>query len=210
MLRENSSEVPSFAPRQSDAIPKVKTTIIVFSGNFTCKGISEIVWNEAIARIDVRIPERQPKVIADNVLETSSQIITREIQILVHPIDLNTPSSHMLSLMFALIVIISQNIPKTKQIADVHIENKSTILRLAFISSFLPIASRTIMQMSSFVDMIAFETISRCSFGTGLFGTNLQCKASFTRPLSACQFSKMTFFLASYKSGKVLVVRSIM
>ena len=76
------------------------------------------------ASTETNIPEANPSNMAANVLAVSSYIITLVICRLVQPIDLNTPNSHIESLMLADIVIISWNVPSMKTTV-LHIQLKN-------------------------------------------------------------------------------------
>ncbi len=77
-----------------------------------------------------------------------SQIVIFMISLLVIPIARNTPSSHMLSRIFAEIETISQKNPRIKQTSEIAMLKKSSIPILASISSMNVIASKAINESS--------------------------------------------------------------
>ena len=93
-------------------------------------------------------PIKNPRIIELMLLARDSQIVIFMISLLVMPTARSTPSSHMLSRIFAEIETISQKNPRIKQTNEIAMLKKSSIPILASISSMKVIASNAINESS--------------------------------------------------------------
>lgn len=143
--------------------------------------------------IEIIRPIKNPRIIELRLLARDSQIVIFIISLLVIPIARNTPSSHMLSRIFAEIETINQKNPRIKQTSEIAMLKKSSIPILASISSMKVIASKAINESSfaklrrlffnmllCFIVVSGFNLIKSAYFGilSLLFGKSIRFQAN--------------------------------
>lgn len=132
----NRTEVPYLAPASIENMAKTKIIAKVAHGSCTFIGSSTMMWKIAIESTETMIPQTYPRVIAASVVAISSYTITAVIYLLVHPIDLSTPSSHIESLILAETVTTSWKAPRMRQTTEVRVCRKRTKVFLSSSSSY--------------------------------------------------------------------------
>jgi hypothetical protein len=121
----------------------------------------------------MRTPIKRPRITELRLLESDSYMLSLRISLLVMPIALKTPSSHMLSRMLADIDTINWKKPSVKQTREIANVKKSSMCILSSISSLnVTPSNATMLSSPAKLSKLFFRRLLYCFVVPDLYLTS--------------------------------------